>query len=90
MATRREVTDAVGRVASRREEYADAGREGADASRQSWDALREAPGDQREEAIAAADTRVAGTDAATDEAFEALGKALVEAHSIEVDARRDK
>ncbi len=90
MATRKEITDAVERVASRREEYADAEREGANASQQRWDALREAPGSEREEAIAAADTRVADTDDATDEAFEAMGKALIELHAIEVDARQNQ
>ncbi len=87
MPTRKEVTDAVERVRDRREEYGDAGREGADASQQYWDALRETPGDEREEAISAANTRVSSTDAATQEAFEALGKELIDMHSMKVDER---
>lgn len=90
MPTRKEVTDAVEQVRSRREEYGDAGREGAHASRQYWDALRETPGSEREDAIAAADTRVDDTDAATREAVEALGKALIELHSMEGKEQPDK
>lgn len=90
MPTRKEVTDAVEQVRARREEYGDAGREGADASRQYWDALRETPGNEREDAIGAANARVDDTDATTREAFEALGKALIDMHSMKVDERRDK
>ncbi len=90
MPTRKEVTDAFERVRVRREEYGDAGREGVDASRQYWDALRETPGGERDDAIAAANTQVGDTDAATQEAFEALGKELIDMHSMKVDERQDK
>ncbi len=89
MTTRAEVMRAVEQVKSRRGEYRDAAHESAASDQSRWDAIREPGGERRGESVLAADSRVAESNAATDAAFTALGRALVEMHALGVAAEWD-
>lgn len=90
MTTRKQVMGAVDRVSSLRGEYVEADKQSAEADLQHWEALREPEQDQRTAAVDSADLNVADKSAASTEAFEALGKALVDMHALAQEARRDE
>ncbi len=89
MPTREEVMRAVARVRSLRAKYAESGEQSVAADEQRWAALREAQWDERTAGVVAADTQVADKNAASNEAFAELGRALVEMHTLARPVRQD-
>jgi hypothetical protein len=69
-------------------QYDERGAQSAVTGQRRWDALREARGDRNAAAVVAADAGQRDANAASTEAFEDLGIALVEMHALALPARK--
>ena len=58
------------------------GEESATANEERWEALREAGGDRRAAGVVAVDSKITALRETSVEAFVAVGRALVEVHSL--------
>ncbi len=88
MVSREEVMDSVDSVMKARRDYEGALRESAVSADRRWDTLHQTPSDEQRAALTAASAQVSSNRAASLEAFETFGRALVEMHSLELGVRK--